>query len=277
MSHPVKLSIITVNKNNAAGLKKTMESVISQDFDDYEYIVIDGGSSDESTAVIREYEHKVAYWISEPDSGIFNAMNKGIGKASGEYCLFLNSGDWLVAPDVLRQVFNDPGGEDLLLAACRVSENGSMVHIARPPEMLTMASFYKRTIPHQSAFIKRSLFTSLGLYSEEYTLHGDYEFWIRAVISHSCTYRPVDVVITDYNLDGISGSEQYQTLSRKEVETILRNAIPRRVLEDYEQWMEEKTKMKPYFWASEKGPFRFGIGLAYKTAGVLSAYIKRVK
>ena len=123
----MKLSIITVNKNNAAGLKQTMESVISQDFDDYEYIVIDGGSSDESTAVIRQYEHKLAYWVSEPDSGIFNAMNKGIGKASGEYCLFLNSGDALTENSLIN-VFSVDLSEDIIYMNTYLAyQNGDLI------------------------------------------------------------------------------------------------------------------------------------------------------
>jgi len=84
----MKLSIITVNLNNAAGLQKTIESVITQTFTDYEYIIIDGGSTDGSVDVIKQHADKITYWVSEPDKGIYNAMNKGILQAKGEYCLF---------------------------------------------------------------------------------------------------------------------------------------------------------------------------------------------
>ena len=104
------LSIITINKNNAAGLQKTIESVVSQTSDNFEYIIIDGASSDESTAVIKKYTEnslyskKISYWISEPDTGIYNAMNKGIEKAHGSYCLFLNSGDYLLSSDIVKRL-----------------------------------------------------------------------------------------------------------------------------------------------------------------------------
>jgi len=102
-----KLSIITVNLNNAEGLRKTIESVVTQTFTDFEYIIIDGGSTDGSVEIIKLYADKITYWVSEPDKGIYNGMNKGIMVAKGEYCQFLNSGDWLVNENVLKEVFAD--------------------------------------------------------------------------------------------------------------------------------------------------------------------------
>ena len=87
----MKLSIITINLNNAAGLRKTIQSVVNQTYIDFEYIIIDGFSSDGSIEVIKEYADRINYWVSEPDRGIYNAMNKGILKTSGEYIHFLNS------------------------------------------------------------------------------------------------------------------------------------------------------------------------------------------
>ena len=108
------LSIITINRNNAAGLRKTIESVVSQTYTDFDYIIIDGASTDESVDVIKEYADRITYWVSEPDTGIYNAMNKGILKANGEYCLFLNSGDWLYDNDVLNDVFSISPTEDIV-------------------------------------------------------------------------------------------------------------------------------------------------------------------
>ncbi len=89
----MKLSIITVNLNNKDGLQKTIDSVISQTFKDFEWIVIDGGSTDGSKELIEKYSDYISYWVSEPDKGIYNAMNKGIKVAKGDYLEFLNSGD----------------------------------------------------------------------------------------------------------------------------------------------------------------------------------------
>ncbi len=89
----MKLSIITINKNNAYGLRKTIQSVINQTYSNIEYIIIDGASTDGSIDVIKKFEDKIDWWASEPDTGIYNAMNKGIKIATGDYCQFLNSGD----------------------------------------------------------------------------------------------------------------------------------------------------------------------------------------
>src|SRR4051812_43907208 len=100
----VDLSIITINLNDSKGLEKTIASVVNQTFSNYEFIVIDGGSSDGSCDVMEKYKDKIDYWKSEQDGGIYNAMNKGLHQASGSYCLFLNSGDFLQSPHSLKSI-----------------------------------------------------------------------------------------------------------------------------------------------------------------------------
>ena len=89
----MKFTVITINYNNADGLRQTILSVVGQTCDDYEYVIIDGGSTDGSVEVIKEREDKISYWVSEKDGGIYNAMNKGVKAARGEYLIFMNSGD----------------------------------------------------------------------------------------------------------------------------------------------------------------------------------------
>ena len=101
----MKFSIITINYNNCEGLRRTIESVVNQTCHDFEYIIIDGGSTDGSVDVIKQYADQIDYWVSEPDKGIYNAMNKGVAVAKGEYCLFLNSGDSLHNNSALAKVF----------------------------------------------------------------------------------------------------------------------------------------------------------------------------
>ena len=95
------ISIVTINKNNLHGLKNTMESILAQTCDQYEWIIIDGGSSDGSVELIKDNASKIHYWVTEPDNGIYNAMNKGIDESSGDYILFLNSGDRFASPTIL--------------------------------------------------------------------------------------------------------------------------------------------------------------------------------
>ena len=110
----MKLSIVTINLNNVAGLHETIISVLNQSSADLEYIIIDGGSTDGSAELIKEYSDRIYYWVSEPDSGIYNAMNKGIRKASGEYLLFLNSGDALASDNIVEEVFRADHNEEIL-------------------------------------------------------------------------------------------------------------------------------------------------------------------
>ena len=110
----MKLSIITVNLNNKTGLEKTVKSVCSQTFEEFEFIIIDGGSTDGSLDIIKRYEDNISCWVSEQDKGVYNAMNKGIKMAKGEYLQFLNSGDSLINSDVLNKVFKENKTEDII-------------------------------------------------------------------------------------------------------------------------------------------------------------------
>lgn len=99
----MKYSIITVNLNNANGLKETIDSIVNQTCCDYEYLIIDGGSTDDSLSIIKQYKDQIDYWVSEPDKGIFNAMNKGINVSHGDYLIFMNSGDCFNNGKVLEE------------------------------------------------------------------------------------------------------------------------------------------------------------------------------
>jgi glycosyltransferase involved in cell wall biosynthesis len=158
-----KLSIITINRNNATGLRKTMESVFSQtglEKGQLEYIIIDGASTDNSVEVINEFlalpenNEKVSYWISEPDKGIYNAMNKGINHANGEYCLFLNSGDRFLTSDILEYSLKILlNTNTIYYGNVQNSKNGKLTHIHFYPEQIDVNYFISKTINHQNTFI----------------------------------------------------------------------------------------------------------------------------
>lgn len=151
-------SIITINRNNAEGLQKTIDSVINQTYPNFEYIIIDGGSDDGSFEIIQNNQSELAYWISEPDKGIYHAMNKGIQQATGEYCLFLNSGDWLVEGilQTIQEYLKNTTALILygnLYLAYSIKEFKTLCY----PTSLDMRYFFKSTIGHQSTFIHRDL------------------------------------------------------------------------------------------------------------------------
>ena len=227
-----KFSIITINYNNSQGLKQTIESVVSQSFSDYEYIVIDGGSKDGSKDVIEDFADRIAYWVSEPDSGIYNAMNKGVSKASGEYCLFLNSGDVLHRNNVLEQIAAGGLDTDLLIGKVRYLNTGQLSSL---PDVLTMKHFYSRSLPHPSTFMKRTIFESLH-YDESFRIVSDWKLFIEAVIMRNASYAFSDVVVTDFDTTGISATNK--RLVDAERRKVLETMFPQRVLEDYVSFIE---------------------------------------
>jgi len=201
---PPKLSIITVNLNNLTGLQKTMQSVFEQTFTDYEYIIIDGGSTDGSKEYIEQYSDKLDYWVSEKDGGIYNAMNKGILRAKGEYCLFLNSGDHLLDKNsLLKFEINKNTLYDIIYADIQVVNQFTGNYIKKCPDFLKFSFFVFNTLPHQSTVIRKTLFDS-NLYNEELKIVSDWEHFMLSVIKYNATYMHIPEVISVYNEDGIS-------------------------------------------------------------------------
>lgn len=201
----MKLSIITINFNDCKGLEKTIQSVVSQTYNDFEYIVIDGASSDGSVDVIKKYSDKLTHWVSEPDTGIYNAMNKGTRMALGEYCLYLNSGDFLAADDVLERAFSYNFTEDIVCCNC-LDFDDKHEWLKVPPQNVSLFTFYGGSLPHPTAFIKRELLKRLGGYNESYRIMSDWCFFLDAMIKHQSSYRALDVVLTKFNCYGISST-----------------------------------------------------------------------
>ena len=156
------LSIITINLNNADGLERTIESVLNQTYNDYEYIIIDGASNDKSVEIIKKYSHRVTHWISEKDSGIYNAMNKGIKLANGKYCQFLNSGDLLFDNNTLSNIFKSSHNDDIIYGNIMFNYMNGITLLAKMPRVITLKNMIRSTIWHPGSFIKRSLFNNTG-------------------------------------------------------------------------------------------------------------------
>ncbi|WP_198174942.1 glycosyltransferase family 2 protein [Spirosoma arboris] len=244
-----KLSIITINYNNAQGLRKTIESVVSQENPDYEYIVIDGNSTDDSVVVIEQYADQITYWASESNRGIYGNMNQGIQEATGEYCLFLNSGDWLV-PGALNRILPLCKNFDIFYCNTYLSYTITRTKELRYPKELTLFSFYKRNINHQSTLIKTSLFDTYGLYNEKNRVHSDYEFWIKAIIMGNCSCKHLDDFLAYYDMNGISSKPNPS--SQAELLKILNTYVPPRILADYQYWLGDNKVSKVIHWLKSK-------------------------
>ena len=120
-------SIITVCYNEISYIKKTLDSIIRQTSNNYELIVVDGGSTDGTKEVIQQYEKHIAWWCSEPDKGIYNAMNKGVSHATGEYVIFMNAGDWFYDDRVLEHVYKSGMSTDVIEGYVANTDNGKKV------------------------------------------------------------------------------------------------------------------------------------------------------
>ena len=267
-----KLSIITINLNNAEGLCKTIESVVSQTFTDYEYIIIDGASTDGSVDVIKQYADgiiieqpscRITYWVSEADNGIYNAMNKGIRVANGDYCLFLNSGDCLANNETLSYVLKNSFDSDIISGYVCGNKYGEFFNIY-PPKEFTFRYLYSQNIPHQAEFIKRKLFDEIGFYNEQYQILSDYEFNIKAML-HNVSYLYINSLVTVVDLSGVSSDDCNQLKRVEEEKSILQSNFPNSIMNDYMFFLDKKKLAHPSInWLLENNFFFKSLKFLYR-------------
>lgn len=241
----MKLSIITINYNNLEGLRQTIASVVGQTFHDFEYIIVDGDSTDGSKEFVSEtakkYPNLVAHAISEPDSGIYNAMNKGIRLAKGEYCLFLNSGDRLYLPTTIEEVFSNNLVEDIVYGYQYDDMNGSLrTELCIDIAYLTFDSLRRSHIPHQSTLIKRQALLSNNGYEERYRIISDWAFLMKGIFKMSLSIRRISTYIAVYDVTGISSNPD-KTAQDKERADFLQREFPY-IIPDYLYWDNFKKK-----------------------------------
>ena len=216
------ISIITINYNDKVGLERTLKSVTNQTYKNVEYIVIDGGSTDGSNELLVQYNDKINYWISEPDKGIYNAMNKGILKTNGEYLLFLNSGDELFNSAILENNISFINTHELIYFNINVVGEQE-TFIKKYPQKITFSYLYVDTLPHPATFIKRSLFKKIGLYDEQLKIVSDWKWFIIALGKYNATYQHYDSILSTFYFDGISSKKENIEKLLKERTLVLNN------------------------------------------------------
>lgn len=289
----MKLSIITINYNNAEGLRKTMESVLKQTYHDFEYIIVDGASTDGSVDVIREYveaspksshegkdlhdadnnslpsdgglprlgnpngrnsgerrsnqtaEGRPITWTSEPDNGIYDAMNCGIRKAKGEYTLMLNSGDFLVDEYVLERIIPELDGTDIVQGNIIIAkEDKEIIKCGYGKSDISFIDVMKGHFLHQASFCKKDLFERYGCFDESYRINGDTVFYAKCLGFGNASFRYVNQSIAYYDTTGISADpdKKWVSLRREEDERYAQMFSERM----WELLYKEEKKIKLY-------------------------------
>ena len=253
------ISIITVNYNNATGLKKTMGSVLNQTYDDFEYIVVDGDSNDGSKEVLTSFDHTRLTGISESDTGIYNAMNKGIRKARGKYLLFLNSGDYLVSEDILKKVAPEINMETPF-AGCDLILDSEEGQVRKShPKAISLSYLLRRTIYHPSTFIRRDMFEKYGYYNEELRVVSDWEFFLKTVGLNGEAFERIPTPLTIFDMTGISSKKENLEKIAQEKEQVIQKCLGSFTRSDLDAFLLEQlrnpSKRIKYLMKIEKSPF----------------------
>lgn len=251
------LSLITINRNNAVGLEKTMQSVAFQTFKEFEYIVVDGASNDGSVEVIKKRESDFLHlkWVTEPDKGIYNAMNKGLRMASGDYIQILNSADCLAAEDVTERMLTALGkkGNPSILYGNMVKcfpDGRRIVDKSFVGQEITMLGMYTGTLNHDPAYIRRDLFEQYGYYDESLKIVSDWKWYLQAIILGGEKPQYVDLDVTLFDMMGIS--ETNKELDKAERKLVLEQLFPQAVLSDYERFafpIDQIKRLQRHPWA----------------------------
>jgi len=239
----MKLSIITVNYNNKAGLQKTIDSVVAQTWRDFEWIIIDGGSTDGSKELIEQYQQHFAYWCSEPDKGVYNAMNKGIGRARGEYLNFMNSGDIFYSKDTLEEVFaRNILNADMIYGDWVRIEKENIV-LMKAPNKVSLEFFYTDNICHQAMFLKSSTMKKRS-YDETFQIYADWARWMEMALDGLVfQYVPVTICCFDAT-EGLSNKiTSNLDMEKERMRTMISNPI-REILNHNIEYKNELAKYR---------------------------------
>lgn len=219
----MKISIITVCKNAENAIERTLLSVVSQTCfsENIEYVIIDGASTDKTVEIIRQYSNKYPIkWISEPDSGIYNAMNKGIKMATGNYLLFLNAGDYLIHYNVIKLLLNILAYNEFDIihgnTFCMDVLSGKYFvrGVQEPPDS---DFFFVNTLPHQATFYKKEVFEKFGGYEENFKIISDNILNKKLLCDYHVSATYVDQIISVFLNDGISSTNRELDLQERKI------------------------------------------------------------
>lgn len=230
----MKLSIITINYNNIEGLKKTVASISQQTYPNVEHLIIDGGSTDGAQQFIREHANCFSYWCCEKDKGIYNAMNKGVTRAQGEYVMFLNSGDCLAHENVLQEIASELTGEDIIYGDLIYQHPDGSLQTETYPKNLDITFFFEKSLPHPSTFIRRERLKECP-YDEELKIVSDWKFWIQQIVLQQASYKHIARPISIFQMGGVSSNLDN---CNRERTFVLRQLFPGMLYSTLQTWCE---------------------------------------
>lgn len=217
------VSVITVVYNGERFLANAIDSVLGQTYPNIEYIIIDGGSKDNTLSIIRRYESKLAWWISEPDKGISDAFNKGIARATGEWVGILNADDWY-EPDAVARMMAAANDKDVLYGDLSMWKDGKKDYTVKGNhEILTR----EMSVNHPTVFVRRSCYQQYGVFDLQYKCAMDYDVMLR-FYTNGCRFSSLPGVITNMRWAGVSDKRWF--LACKETLAIKNKYLPGRKL-----------------------------------------------
>jgi glycosyltransferase involved in cell wall biosynthesis len=226
MDYQPLVSIITIVYNGEKYIEQTINSVLSQSYPHIEYVIIDGGSKDNTIPIIKKYEHRIARWISEKDEGISDAFNKGISLATGEIVGIINADDWY-EPDTVEKVVNQIGQADIVFGNIQYWNDteksfiqiGTLKHLERDV-----------SITHPTVFVKKSCYDRFGKFNTGYKCAMDYELLIRLKVNN-CRFAYIPAVLANMRWQGLS--DKKWLAGRRELLAIKRHYFPERKISNY--------------------------------------------
>lgn len=245
----MRVSVITINRNNSSGLARTLSSVSNQTNKEFEYIIVDGASTDGSVDVIKKFNAdgiSSFKWVSEPDSGIYNAMNKGAALASGDYLLFLNSGDSFAGSYVIGSIKDI--NADIVIGRINFIDANGVYHCDYQCVFgnCSLYGFMNSLIPHQATLVKRETFKRIGPYNERYKIVADWQYCLKALILNDCTLEYIPVTISDFDNTGISSIDNGKMMN--EIDLAFQETVPISIYNDYKWALSHKSDIERIKW-----------------------------
>ncbi len=264
-----KLSIITICYNEP-NLEKTCESIVRQTCQDFEWVVIDGGSNQATLDVFEKYKNRIDKFVSEKDDGIYNACNKGIRLASGEYLIFMNAGDYFYDKDVIKlyYCFTEGNVADVYYGTCRTCMNDKSINVLNYPSVLTKEYFLVANICTQGVFISKKLFENFGMYNENYKIVSDYEKWLQFLLA-GVVFQRLPIIVANYGLNGVSTNEKTRKLSLSErYDVICKYFTPEEIM------AVEKSRKIRYYLKTRIFSVKDSVTSTYRIITILGIHIR---